>query len=209
MPEPAATGQGLLATWLFFIALFVAILVALILVTWDERKILGRLQNRRGPTRTGPAGILQSLADGLKHLAKEDVVPPTADRRIFLFAPLLAFTTAFAALAVIPFGLGALTLPLAGKAINRFIADVNIGVLFILATSGLGVYGVILGGYASGNRYALLGGLRPAAQVISYEIVLGMSLLGPFLLTGTLSLRGIAAWQRDHPGSSCCNCPPP
>jgi NADH-quinone oxidoreductase subunit H len=101
MPEPAATGQGPLATWLFFIALFSAIPIALILVTWGERKVLGRRQNRRGPTRSGPVGILQSLADGLKRMAKEDVVPANADRWVFLFAPLLAFITAFAALAVI------------------------------------------------------------------------------------------------------------
>ena len=198
MPAPESTGQGLLATWLFCLALCAAILVALVLVTWGERKLLARLQNRRGPTRTGPAGLLQSLADGLKHLAKEDIVPANADRWPFLLAPLIPFVTAFAALAVIPLGLAALALP-GGAALNPFVADVNIGLLFILATSGLGVYGIVLGGYASGNRYALLGGLRAAAQVISYELILGLALVGPILLTGTLSPRAIAAWQQGHP----------
>ena len=141
---------------------------------------------------------MQPLADGIKLLGKEDLVPANADRFVFLFAPLLTFFTAFVSFAVIPFGLETLTIPFTDKKISLFIADVNIGVLYILAMSGLGVYGIVLGGYASGNRYSLLGGLRSAAQVISYEVILGLALVGPFILTGTLSLRGITEWQQQH-----------
>ena len=190
--------QGLGLTIGFMAVILIILLSAMAILTWIERKLLARFQNRYGPTRTGPFGLLQPLADGLKLLAKEDIVPSNADRYLFLLAPLLSFATAFICFAVVPFGLEQVPLPFTDQTLNLFIADVNIGVLFILAMSGLGVYGIILGGYASGNRYSLLGALRAAAQVVSYELILGLSLVGPFLLTGTLSMKAITEWQQQN-----------
>jgi len=193
------TGQGLIATLIFVVIVLGVLLTSMAYLTWAERKVLARMQDRLGPTRTGPFGLLQPLADGIKLLAKEDIVPANADRYMFLFAPLIPFITAFASFAVVPFGLETIPIPFSGgRHLSLFIADVNIGILFILAMTGMGVYGIVLGGYASGNRYSLLGGLRSAAQVISYEVILGLALMGCFLLTGTLSLRGITAWQQEN-----------
>ena len=193
------TGQGLIATLIFVVIVLFVLLTSMAYLTWAERKVLARMQDRLGPTRTGPFGLLQPLADGIKLLAKEDIVPANADRYMFLFAPLIPFITAFASFAVVPFGLETIPIPFSGgRHLSLFIADVNIGILFILAMTGMGVYGIVLGGYASGNRYSLLGGLRSAAQVISYEVILGLALMGSFLLTGTLSLRGITAWQQQN-----------
>ena len=190
--------QGLGLTIAFMGVILIILLTTMAMLTWIERKALARMQNRYGPTRTGPFGLLQPLADGIKLLGKEDFVPANADRYLFLVAPLFAFATAFISFAVVPFGLERVPLPFTDVKLNLFIADVNIGVLFILAMSGLGVYGIILGGYASGNRYSLLGGLRAAAQVISYELILGLALIGPFMLTGSLSMKAITQWQKDH-----------
>lgn len=191
---------------LFITSYIVAFIVLNVLLglmaymTWFERKVLAAMQDRVGPNRTGPFGLMQPLADGVKLLSKEDIIPKNADRLVFLLAPVLSFVLAPVAAAVIPFG-G--TVHLFGYAINLYVADIDIAVLYVLAFGSVGVYGIILGGYASSNRYSLLGGLRSAAQVVSYEVVLGLSLVGVFILSGSLSLVQIVHEQSQalHFGS--------
>jgi NADH-quinone oxidoreductase subunit H len=183
--------------WITLLVTFIilnVLLVGMAYVTWFERKVLARFQDRLGPTRTGPAGLLQPIADAVKLLGKEDLVPRAADKWIFLFAPVVTFMTALIAAAVIPFGD---TVIIGGESVDLFAADLNVGALFLLAVGGVGVYGIILGGWASANRYSLLGALRAAAQVISYELILGFSLVGIFIMTGTLSLREIMLQQHE------------
>ena len=143
-------------------------------LVWVERKLLARLQIRLGPNRAGKFGLLQPIADAIKMLAKEDIVPDVADRPIFLLAPAVVATTAMLMFAVVPFG-G--TLHIGGRAVPMVIADINVGLLFVFALSSLAVYGVALGGWASNSKFALLGGIRGAAQMISYELALGLSLV--------------------------------
>ncbi|HRA47690.1 MAG TPA: NADH-quinone oxidoreductase subunit H, partial [Thermomicrobiales bacterium] len=183
--------------WINFIIAFLVmniLLVGMAYMTWLERKVLAAMQDRLGPTRTGPKGLLQPLADGVKLLGKEDLIPAAADKWVFWFAPMVVFVTAIVGVAVIPFGTGHISV--FGQDINLFVTDLNVGALFVLAFGSIGVYGIILGAYASANRYSLLGGLRSAAQVISYEIVLGLSLVGIFILSGSLSLRDILSAQQ-------------
>ncbi len=188
-----ATEQPL---WLTFIVAFIfmnVLLIGMAYMTWFERKVLGAMQDRMGPTRTGPKGLLQPIADGIKLLGKEDLIPAAADKWVFFFAPLVVFVTAIVRVAVIPFG-GTVTI--FGHPVNLFAADLNVGALFLLAFGSLGVYGIILGAYASANRYSLLGGLRAAAQVVSYEIILGLSLVGVFITSQSLSVRQIMELQQ-------------
>lgn len=183
--------------WITVTLAFVVLNVMLIgmaYMTWFERRVLAAMQDRMGPNRTGPFGLFQPLADGVKLLAKEDIIPANADRRIFVIAPLITFVTAPLIALFIPFGD---TVTLFGREINLVVTDINVAVLFIIGISSVGTYGVILGGYASANRYSLLGALRSAAQVISYEIVLGLSLVGIFILSGSLSLVTIVNEQRQ------------
>src|SRR6476619_5820262 len=181
--------------WLNFIIAFLImniLLVGMAYMTYYERKVLAAMQDRMGPMRSGPKGLLQPLADGVKLLGKEDLIPAAADKWVFWFAPLIVFVTAVVGVAVIPFG-G--TIHVFGQDINLFITDLNVGALFVLAFGSIGGYGIILGAYASANRYSLLGGLRSAAQVISYEIILGLSLVGIFLISSSLSIRTIMELQ--------------
>ena len=183
--------------WITFIVAFVilnVLLISMAYTTWYERKVLAYMQDRVGPTRSGPHGLLQPIADAVKLLGKEDLIPAAADRIVFIFAPVVVFVAALTAASVIPFG-G--TAEIFGRSVNLYITDLNVGTLFIFAVSSIGVYGIILGAYASANRYALLGGLRAAAQVISYELILGFSLVGVFILTGSLSLREIMVRQQE------------
>ncbi len=183
--------------WITFIVTFVimvVLLTSMAYTTWYERKVLARFQDRLGPTRTGPAGLLQPLADAVKLMGKEDLVPAAADRTLFLMAPLITFVTAILSAAVIPWG-G--TVEIFGRDVNLYPTDLNVGALFILASGSIGVYGIILGGWASGNRYSLLGAIRSAAQVISYELILGFSLVGIFIITGTMSLTEIMFRQHE------------
>lgn len=184
--------------WLTFVVAFIImnlLLGAMAYMTWFERKVLAAFQDRLGPTRTGKQGLMQPLADGIKLLGKEDLIPAAADKVVFFFAPLILFVTAIVAVAVIPFG-GTFTL--FDRHINLYITDLNVGALYVLAFGSIGVYGIILGAYSSANRYALLGGLRSAAQVVSYEIILGLALVGVFMLSGTLSMRGILSAQQEQ-----------
>lgn len=183
--------------WITFIVTFiimVVLLVGMAYTTWYERKVLARFQDRLGPTRTGPAGLLQPLADAVKLMGKEDLVPEAADKKVFYFAPMITFCCALISAAVIPWG-G--TIELFGRNINLYPTDLNVGALFILAIGSIGVYGIILGGWSSGNRYSLLGAIRSAAQVISYELILGFSLVGIFIISGTMSLTEIMHRQHE------------
>jgi NADH-quinone oxidoreductase subunit H len=177
------------------IILVVLLLVAAYLV-YAERKLLGRLQIRLGPNRAGPFGLLQPIADAIKLLVKEDIVPAKADRLIFLFAPAVVAGSALLIFAVVPFGQG---WTLRGREIPLVVADLNVGLLYTLALSSVGVYGVALGGWASNSKYSLLGGIRGAAQMISYELSLGLSLVPVVMLAGSFSLVDIVAAQSQYP----------
>jgi NADH-quinone oxidoreductase subunit H len=159
-----------------------------------ERKVIGRIQNRWGPSRTGPFGLLQPLADGIKLFLKEDLMPLAVERPLFIIAPMIALTCALISISVVPFG--ALTTV---KGVDIFeIANVNIGLLVILGVTSIGVYGIALSGWSSNNKYSLLGSLRATAQVISYELALGLSLVGVVLRAGSLNLRTIVDSQSAH-----------
>ncbi|HWV35778.1 MAG TPA: NADH-quinone oxidoreductase subunit NuoH [Thermomicrobiales bacterium] len=186
--------QPIWITILVTLIILIVLLTGMAYTTWFERKVLARFQDRLGPTRTGPFGLLQPLADAVKLLGKEDLTPGAADKWVFLFAPVVTFMTALIAATVIPFGD---TVTIFGQSVNLFPADLNVGALFVLAVGGVGVYGIILGGWASTNRFSLLGALRSAAQVVSYELILGFSIVGIFIMTGTLSLREIMLRQHE------------
>lgn len=174
------------------VALFaVGVVLTLFMINW-ERKVVGRMQQRPGPNRTGPGGWLQSLADGLKLAFKEDIMPAAADKRVFFIAPVISTIPAFVAFSVIPFG-GKVTI--FGEETVLQLVDLPVGVLVVLACSSIGVYGIVLGGWASGSPYPLLAALRSAAQVISYEIALGLSVVGVILYAGSLSTADIVQAQ--------------
>ena len=156
-------------------------------LTWLERKVAGHIHVRLGPMRVGPHGIFQPLADTLKLILKEDIVPDRADRFLFKLAPLIAMIPAFLVFVAIPFGEN-VTIPFINKEVSLYLSDMNVGILYVLAIGGLGIYGIIFGGWASNSKYALLGGLRSAAQMISYEIALSFACIGVVMMTDTLSL---------------------
>ena len=165
-------------------------------LVWAERKFLGRLQVRYGPNRAGKFGLLQPIADSIKMITKEDIVPTAADPVLFMLAPAVVAVTALLMFAVVPFGP---TVVLWGREIPMVITDINVGLLYVFALSSLGVYGVALGGWASNSKFALLGGIRGAAQMISYELALGLSLVPVVMMAGSFSLVDIVAAQADYP----------
>lgn len=160
-----------------------------------ERKVVGRMQNRIGPNRTGPWGTLQALADGMKLAFKEEIIPTLADKPVYWIAPVVSATPAFLAFSVMPFGP---VVSMFGHKTALQLTDLPVGVLVIFACSSLGVYGIVLSGWASGSTYPLLGSLRSAAQMISYEVAMGLSMVAVFLYSGTMSTSGIVAYQRNH-----------
>jgi NADH-quinone oxidoreductase subunit H len=171
---------------------FAVCVVATLLSVWGERRIVGRMQQRPGPNRVGPFGLIQSLADGVKLALKEDIIPTAADKIVFVIAPIISVTAAFMAFAVIPIT-GEVNL--FGRQTAMQLTDLSVGVLYILAVASVGVYGIVLAGWSSGSTYPLLGGLRSSAQVISYEIAMGLSLVAVFIYAGSMSTSEIVAAQ--------------
>ncbi len=165
-------------------------------MTWMERRVFALIQVRVGPNRVGPAGLLQPIADGIKLMFKETIIPAQADKVIYVIAPAITLIPALVAFAVVPFGD---SVTVFGQKVDLVLADVNVGILYIFALTGIGVYGIVLGSWASNSKYPLIGGLRSAAQLISYELSLGLSLLGVVMLSGTLSLKGIVEGQAELP----------
>jgi len=169
-----------------------ALLLSVSAMTWVERRLSAVIQFRLGPNRVGHFGVLQPFADGLKFLLKQDVVPRDAHRTIFIAAPVVAIMTAVCAYAVVPFGS---TIEIAGEVITLVLVDLDGGVLFSLAAASLGVYGIVCAGWASGSKFSLIGGLRASAQMISYELALGLSVVGVVLVSGSLRPTTIVALQ--------------
>ena len=174
------------------IVVFTAIMVGVALLTLAERRICAWMQDRLGPNRVGPQGLLQPAADGLKNLMKEETLPAQADKALFLLAPAMSFVPALLAFAVIPF---AAPLPTRWGDVDMVVANLPVGFLYILAFGSLGVYGIVLAGWSSNNKYSLLGGLRASAQMISYEIAMGMSTVAVLLLAGNVTLTDVIARQ--------------
>ncbi|HEX2174367.1 MAG TPA: NADH-quinone oxidoreductase subunit NuoH [Nocardioidaceae bacterium] len=188
-------GQDPVWLWIVKAVVIFGLLVLLTLFNiWFERRVVARMQHRVGPNVHGPFGLLQSLADGVKLALKEDIIPRTADKVVYVLAPVISTTTAFAAFAVIPFGPVA-DVPFTDLRTPLQLTDLPVGILFVLALSSIGIYGIVFAGWASGSTYALLGGLRSSAQMISYEIALGLSLVAVFLYAGSLSTSEIVAAQ--------------
>ena len=179
-------------TIFLFIILLVTLLVAMY-STYGERKVAAFMQDRRGPNRAGLFGLLQPIADGIKMFMKEEIIPLSANKKMFILGPSIAMTTALLTGVVIPWG-GTLTI--FGHEFPMQIADLNIGILYVFAMVSIGVYGIMLGGWASNNKYALLGSIRAASQMISYELAMGMSIIALILTTGTLSLHEIVDQQQ-------------
>ncbi len=184
-----------------FLEIIIKILVILLVFsalagfgTYLDRKFLGLMQNRLGPTHIGPWGLLQVVADGIKLFVKEDIIPKNANAILFRIAPIIAVATAFIAMSPIPF------LPefkLFGETIRPIVADINVGILFVLSVSAIGAYGPLLAGLSSGNKYSLIGAARAVSQLLSFEVVSGLSILAPIMIVGSLSLIDINNYQKD------------
>ena len=181
--------------WLIAVKALIVFAICVLLTlmsVWGERRVVGRMQQRPGPNRVGPFGLIQALADGVKLALKEDIIPTAADKVVFVLAPIISATTCFMSFAVIPIT-GEVTM--FGRQTAMQLTDIPVGVLYILAISSVGVYGIVLAGWSSGSTYPLLGGLRSSAQVISYEIAMGLSLVAVFIYAGSMSTSDIVAAQ--------------
>jgi NADH-quinone oxidoreductase subunit H len=181
--------------WLIVVKALIVFAICVLLTlmsVWGERRVVGRMQQRPGPNRVGPFGLIQALADGVKLALKEDIIPTAADKVVFVLAPIISATTCFMAFAVIPIT-GEVTM--FGRQTAMQLTDIPVGVLYILAIASVGVYGIVLAGWSSGSTYPLLGGLRSSAQVISYEIAMGLSLVAVFIYAGSMSTSDIVAAQ--------------
>jgi NADH-quinone oxidoreductase subunit H len=174
--------------------IFVVCVLATLMSVWGERRLVARMQQRLGPNRVGPFGLVQALADGVKLALKEDLIPKAADRIVFVLAPIISATTCFMSFAVIPLS-GEVTL--FGHKTVMQLTDIPVGVLYVLAIASVGVYGIVLAGWSSGSTYPLLGGLRSSAQVISYEVAMGLSLVAVFIYAGSMSTADIVAAQNQ------------
>ena len=175
---------------------FSVLLLVAAYMTWVERKVIARIQVRLGPTRVGPCGLLQPIADGIKLFFKEDLIPSQVDRALFLLAPTLSVVPAMIAAAVIPFGGTTTLFGLLPRPEPLQITDIDVGVLYVFGITSLGVYGIVLAGWASNNKYSLLGGLRSAAQMISYELSMSLSVVGVILLAGSLRMSELVRVQQ-------------
>ena len=176
-----------------FIGFIITIsLVVAMYTTYAERKVAAFIQDRLGPNRAGPFGLLQPLADGMKLIFKEEIIPLASNKFLFILGPALAMITAMLTGAVIPWGN---KVELFGRTIELQIADINIGILYVFGVVSMGVYGIMIGSWASNNKYSLMGGLRAASQIISYELPMGLSLIALLMLTGTLSMKEMVEQQ--------------
>src|SRR4051794_32777241 len=199
-PSEGANGLGMFGQDPWWLVLIKALLIFVILVVltlfniWFERRVVARMQHRIGPNVNGPFGLLQSLADGVKLALKEDIVPKAADKVVFILAPVIATVPAFVAFSVIPFG-PEVKLPWSDRHTPLQLTDMPMAVLFVLAISSIGIYGIVLGGWSSGSTYSLLGALRSSAQMISYEVAMGLALVAVFLYAGSMSTSQIVAAQ--------------
>ncbi len=202
MTIPYAVDEGLQAfgrdPWWMVLVKVVLIFLVLVLLTllniWLERRVVARMQHRIGPNVHGPFGLLQSLADGVKLMFKEDIMPKAADKVVFVLAPVLAVIPAFVTFSVIPFGP---EVNLLGERTPLQLTDMPVAVLFVMAVASIGIYGIVLGGWSSGSTYSLLGGLRSSAQMVSYEVAMGLALVAVFLYAGSMSTSEIVAAQDD------------
>ncbi len=174
---------------------FAATLFTVLIMIYAERRVSAFIQGRLGPNRVGPQGLLQPIADGIKFLMKEDIIPAGVDKPIFILAPAILLIPALMTFAVIPFGSD---ITLFGRQIPLQVADVNVGILYVLALTSIGVYGIVLAGWSSNSKYSLLGGLRSAAQLISYELAMGLAVVSIILLSGSLKLNDIIADQQGY-----------
>ena len=188
--------------WWLIILKAVLIFLVLVLLTlfniWLERRVVARMQHRIGPNVHGPFGLLQSLADGVKLALKEDIIPKAADKVVFFIAPMIAVIPAFVTFAVIPFG-PVVEVPFSDRTTPLQLTDMPVAVLFVMAIASIGIYGIVLGGWSSGSTYSLLGGLRSSAQMISYEVAMGLALVAVFLYAGSMSTSEIVAAQNPEP----------
>ena len=175
------------------LVVFAATMLGVLVMIYAERRVSAFMQDRVGPNRVGPKGVLQPIADGIKFLMKEDLVPERVDKPIFILAPAILLIPALMTFAVIPFGS---SINLFGREIALQVADVNVGILYVLALTSISVYGIVLAGWSSNNKYSLLGGLRSSAQLISYELAMGLAVVSIILLAGSLRLNDIITDQQ-------------